>query len=97
MEGAQTENFEFYRTLNGCAICFNLIPKEYIKKVIHVRDKAEIYAKVRKEKVYLDSNGYRERYLAKRNSLRDPTSSSTNKVQLNSNKEDPEPRANKKH
>ena len=40
MEGAQKENFEFHKTLAGCVICFNTIPKECIKKVIHFREKA---------------------------------------------------------
>ena len=39
MEGAQNNNFKFYQTNNGCVICFDTIPKEYIKKVIHIRDR----------------------------------------------------------
>ena len=40
VEGAWKKNLKFFKTLNGCALCFDTIPKEYIKKVIHIRDRA---------------------------------------------------------
>ena len=46
-DGAQKENFEFYKTLNGCLNCFTTISKKYIEKVNHIRHKAETYAKIR--------------------------------------------------
>ena len=47
MEGAQQTDFKFYQTINGCVSCLNTIPKEYIKKVIHIREKADTYARIR--------------------------------------------------
>ena len=41
MEGAEREEFKFNQTLSGSVICFNTIPWEYIKKVMHIRDKAD--------------------------------------------------------
>ena len=41
MEGAQKKNLKFDRTLNGCVICFDTIPLEYIKKAVRIRDRAK--------------------------------------------------------
>ena len=38
MEGAQKKNLKFDRTLNGCVICFDTIPLEYIKKAVRIRE-----------------------------------------------------------
>ena len=47
MKGAQQEDFKFFQTLNGTVICNNTISNVYIRKVIHIRDKAEIYVNIR--------------------------------------------------
>ena len=46
VKGAQQENFEFNQTLYGCVSCFKS-PKEFINKVVRIRDKAETYATIR--------------------------------------------------
>ena len=47
MSGAQQKgNFKFYQTVNGCSV-FDTFPEEYIKKVVHIRDKAENFARIR--------------------------------------------------
>ena len=43
MDGAQQENFEFYHTLNGCVVCCDTIPKEYIKNLIRIRDLRQVW------------------------------------------------------
>ena len=46
MEGAQKHNLKVYQPLNGCVICLDTIPKEYIKKVIRIRDRADTKARI---------------------------------------------------
>ena len=46
MEGAQKKNLKFYQTLNGCVVCFDTIPREHIKKVIYIRDRADTKTKI---------------------------------------------------
>ena len=43
-EGREERKPQVLQTLNGCFICFNTIAKEYVKKVVHTRDKAETCA-----------------------------------------------------
>ena len=54
MEGAQKKkNLTFYQTLNGGVICFDAIPKEDIKKVIHIRGRADTKARIRASVAYI--------------------------------------------
>ena len=56
VEGAQKNNLKF-QTLNGCVVCFDKIPKEYIKKVIHIRDRADTEARIRGSVAHIPSKG----------------------------------------
>ena len=45
MERAQGNHFQFFQTLDGHVICFDAMSKECCQRVMHKRDKAEMYTK----------------------------------------------------
>ena len=47
MEGVQKNILKVSQTLNGCVKYFNTIPKECIKRVIHIKDRADSKATTR--------------------------------------------------
>ena len=51
----QKKNLKFYQTLNGCIITLDTIPNEYIKKIIHVRDRAHPEANNRESVAHIPS------------------------------------------
>ena len=93
MEGARKKTLKFHQTINGCVFGFDMTPKEYIKNVIHIWDRAQIQMPAvavqlhtYRRKVSLLCQGHRRGYPAGGNSTRRRSSTHTSGHSLFTNR-----------